>query len=105
MIVDVLYLVLCSALLYSCFCRAARINKRNTLRSIRWAFQALSVAVTAALAAPFVWGHQPDWVEVSLLAAFFAVQAVTAHHWHHGVPLAFQPEARHGHQADSQLHS
>lgn len=90
MIVYVIYLLLCAALLYSCFCRAARMNTRNTRRPVRWAFQMLTVAATVALAAPMLWAYRPDWVVVLLLAAFVAVQWVTLHSWRHGVPHSFQ---------------
>lgn len=92
MIIDALYLLLCSALLYSCFCRAARMNKRNTRRPVRWAFQLLTVTAATALAAPMLWAYRPDWVVVLLLASFVAVQWVTAHYWRHGVPQSFQSE-------------
>lgn len=92
MTLDALYLLLCGALVYSCFCRATRMSKRNTRRLVRWAFQLLTVAATVALAAPMLWSYRADWVIVLLLAAFVAVQWVTARYWRHGVPHSFRTE-------------
>ena len=94
--IHALYLVLCAALMWSCFCRATRMHKGNTRRDVRWAFQLLTVAAAFALAAPLLWAYRPDWVVTLLLAGMVAVQWATAHYWRHGVPEHFQRQHSEG---------
>lgn len=85
-----LYLLLSGCLWWTCFCRAARMSKRNTIRPVRWAFALLTATATLALYAPFGTGYQPDWVAVLLLAGIVAVQVTTSKYWRHGVPDNFR---------------
>lgn len=87
---DVIYLALAAALWWTCFCRATRMNKRNTLRPVRWAFALLTTAATVAIYAPLATSYQPDWVTVLLLAGIAAVQITTSKYWRHGVPDNFR---------------
>lgn len=90
---DVIYLALAAALWWTCFCRATRMNKRNTLRPVRWAFALLTAAATVAIYAPLATAYQPDWVTVLLLAGIAAVQITTSKYWRHGVPDNFRIHA------------
>lgn len=81
--------VLAAALFYSCFCRAAFTNKRNTRRDVRWVFTYLGVMSLLCVLAP-LWGYEPDGFTTALLGAIALVQLVTAHHWRRGVPAQFR---------------
>ncbi len=83
--------LLAATLLWSSFCRASITSKRNTVAPVRWAFSLLMAAAVVALVAPFVWGYQPDYVSVLLLAGIAAVQVSTAAYWRDGVPESFRP--------------
>ncbi len=86
-----LYLVLASALWWTCFCRATRMTKANTLRPVRWAFALLMAVATLALVAP-LWRYRPDWITVLLLVGMVAVQITTSKYWRHGVPPSFRKD-------------
>jgi hypothetical protein len=83
-----LYYGFAMTIFYTCFCRQARMNKRNTRRDIRWVFTMLGVVSIIVLLAPF-YGHEADPIEVLLLGAFACVQVATAYHWRAGVPVQF----------------
>jgi len=95
-----LHLALALALFWTCFCRQARADA-NTRADVRFAFWLLSIAALVVAVAPFghslwpaVFGpYTPDWPDVLLLAAIVLVQGITAMHWRHGVPEAFQCDA------------
>jgi hypothetical protein len=89
MMVLVLWEVAAWALVYSCFCRAAFTNKRNTRRDVRWAFSLLGVMALLSVFLPF-WGYNPDGFTVALLVVITLVQLTTAHHWRNGVPAKFR---------------
>lgn len=82
------YMVFSLALLVTCFCRLAHTTKKNTHRSVRWAFQFLAVFALSCLFSPF-WGYEPGLLLTVGVAAMFCVQSVTAHYWRQGVPRAF----------------
>jgi hypothetical protein len=80
------------ATFWSCFCRAAHTDKRNTRRDVRWAFTLLGVAAILCAVAP-LFHYQPDGISVLLAGAIAVVQLVTSHHWRHGVPVRFRPNS------------
>jgi uncharacterized membrane protein len=80
--------LLCLALLYSVFCRAAK-SCEKVRADVRFAFFVLGIVACAGVAAPLAWGFIPDVFGLSLLAAMTTVQLVTAHHWKAGVPDRF----------------
>ena len=84
------HVILCLALLYSQFCRAVKTD-RTTKLPVLLAFYALTVAVVFSLFAPVILpGWQPSPDSVLFMFAVLVVQAVTAMHWRHGVPVAFR---------------
>lgn len=87
--------VLSAALFYTCFCRLVRTDE-TTLVLVRGAFMALGAVSICSVVAPFIWGYRPQALGLALLAAFTVMQAVTAHHWRHGVPCQFRKEAANG---------
>ena len=88
----IVYLMLSACLWWTCFCRAARMSKRKTIRPVRWAFALLTASATLALYAPFGAGYQPDWVTILLLAGIVSVQVSTSKYWINGVPDNFRPQ-------------
>jgi predicted membrane channel-forming protein YqfA (hemolysin III family) len=85
----VLFEVFAWSVFWTCLCRATHMSKRTTVRAIRWAFVALGVASVLAGAAP-LFGYDPDGVVTMLAGAVAIVQAATAYHWRHGVPVPFR---------------
>lgn len=79
-------------LVYSCFCRAAHTNTRNTRRDVRWAFALLGVMGSLCLFAPLLGDYQPDGLTAALLGAMALIQLVSAYHWRRGVPPAFRKD-------------
>lgn len=87
-----LHTLLAATLLWTSFCRASITSKRNTVAPVRWAFAVLMAAAVVALMAPYVWGYQPDYMSVTLLAGIASVQVTTASYWKDGVPQHFRPK-------------
>ena len=83
--------VLSAALFYTCFCRLVRTDG-TTLLLVRAAFMVLGAMSICSVVAPFLWAYRPQPPGLALLAAFTVMQAVTAHHWRHGVPCQFRKE-------------
>lgn len=87
--------VLSVALFYTCFCRLVRTDE-STLVLVRAAFMGLGAVSICSVVAPFIWAYRPQLPGLALLLAFTVMQAVTAHHWRHGVPCQFRKEASNG---------
>jgi hypothetical protein len=102
-ILHALHLALALGLFWTCFCRQTRATA-DTRADVRFAFWLLSIAALVIAAAPYgadLWPavfapYTPAWPDVLLLAAIVTVQGITALHWRHGVPEAFQCDARSG---------
>lgn len=85
----ILHELLCSVLLWSCFCRATRTNA-DTQLPVLLAFYLLSISALLATFAPLILGWEPDAVSLMLLASISLVQTVTARYWQQSPPAAFQ---------------
>lgn len=80
-----LHELLCAVLFYTVFFRAVQSCER-VRRDVRFAFFALGLVACYGMAAPIAWSFVPDLFSLALLAGVALVQAVTTHHWRHGVP-------------------
>jgi hypothetical protein len=83
----VLWEVLCSALLYSVFCRLVRTSKTTRI-TVRVGIWLLGVSSLVGIGAPF-YGWLPDNVVITITAASLIMELVTMSHWRHGVPSIF----------------
>lgn len=82
------YLIACSALVVSGFCRAVR-TSATTLLSVRIAMHALTMAAIGGIGAVLIYGHHPAPTEALMACAIASVQVVTGVLWRHGVPACF----------------
>lgn len=101
-ILVIVQMVLALSLAVSCFCRLVRTDA-ETIREIRLGIWFEGVAAGLVAGAPILpwlmpdvakWepGMTPRWIWLTLLVAATSVQIVTARHWKHAVPGAFQKE-------------
>lgn len=91
MTVLIVTIITAGIVLYACFCRLS-MTSRQTVTSLRISIVLLAGAASYAVAAPFVWGWQPDAMHASLLSALALHQIVTRKTWQHGVPEWFTRE-------------
>jgi len=85
---------LCFTLIVCVFFRSVQ-STSEVLIGIRLSFQLLWTSACLGMAAPLVWGYDPHFVEVLMLAGYTSVQLTTSLHWGHGVPRQFlKPECR-----------
>ena len=78
-----LHEALCVALFWSVFCRSAMASC-DTQMPIKLALFCLGIAATVGIGAPF-YEWKPDWVTLTMLSGFVAVQVVTAELWRFGM--------------------
>lgn len=90
----VLHELLCTVLLYTCFCRATRTNAQ-TMLPILASFYLLTISALVATFAPLIMGWEPDAVSLLLLASITLVQTVTTRFWQQSPPAAFQRQPDH----------
>ena len=80
--------ILCLALMWSAFCRSA-LASESTKPCVRFALMAMGSVGALGVAAP-MYGWEPDWVSIAILAGFVINQVVNAQLWRLGVPDGFQ---------------
>lgn len=81
--------VFATILLYTCFCRAVKMDVSTAL-AIRLAFWGLGMAATVSIFAPIVWGWTPDSVSLALLISITTLQTVTSTYWRNEIPPQFK---------------
>ncbi len=80
---------LCTALLWSCFCRLVHTDE-DTRHDVRASFWAVGVAALVCGVAPWAWDISAS-IETSILAgAVLLMQLVTARYWRAWVHAHFQ---------------
>lgn len=82
-----LHEAVCSALLFSVFCRLAKTDS-DTRHLIRFAFCALGAVSALGIVWPLMSWHMA-WFGVLLGAAMVVVQFATARYWECGTPQQF----------------
>jgi len=80
--------ILCSGVLYTCFCRLVKTDL-GTHYSIRHAF-ALLGTVAFASAVSFIWDQPVTLFQLLITAAFLIVQVTCGKIWWKGVPDLFR---------------
>lgn len=85
----VLYVTVCVALFYTCFCRLVRMDG-NTHTSVRLAFCLLLTVCLVCVGLTLYSTYKPEWQDLLLPTAMLLVQALTARYWKDGVPSHFQ---------------
>lgn len=92
MTVDTLSLAhtaLCTALVWTCFCRLVKTN-HETYPTVRLGLFVLAVSSLAGAVAPWLWGFKPQWPSALLAVGMLATQTATARFWAYGTPCQFQ---------------
>lgn len=82
------YLLLAVGLFLLTFERLKRLD-RSALLSVRLAYWVLGVTAVLSVASVIAWGHDPDWIECGLLAAFTLLQCATRRAWRDTYPAHY----------------
>lgn len=89
---EVMFLVACSALFYTGFCRLVRVDK-TTAFPVRVSIYLLTVSAVVAITSVLFWDYQPQWPGVALAVSIACLQMATSRAWREGVPKAYRREA------------